>query len=116
MTWVSVPAATGSSTIDMTATTASDPSGVQYYFDETSGNPGYKQIRSAAYLKNDFISQLLIFKLHHFLIIIFDVFYINSQINMCLAEELRKNKSLNVQGDFGTIIEVGRIELCFLGV
>jgi hypothetical protein len=35
---------------------------------------------------------------------------------MCLAEELRKNKSLNVQGDFGTIIEVGRIELCFLGV
>ena len=40
MTWATLPHATGSSSIDMTATTASDPSGVQYYFDETSGNPG----------------------------------------------------------------------------
>jgi hypothetical protein len=40
MTWASVPAAASSSQIDMTATTASDPSGVQYSFDETSGNPG----------------------------------------------------------------------------
>jgi len=29
-----------SSAISMTATTGSDPSGVQYSFDETSGNPG----------------------------------------------------------------------------
>jgi hypothetical protein len=29
-----------STTIVMTATTASDPSGVEYYFDETTGNPG----------------------------------------------------------------------------
>ena len=28
------------SSITMTATTASDPSGVEYFFDETSGNPG----------------------------------------------------------------------------
>jgi len=40
MTWATVPYATGSSSIAMTATTATDPSGVQYYFDETSGNPG----------------------------------------------------------------------------
>jgi hypothetical protein len=40
MTWASVPAATGYSAITMTATTATDPSGVEYYFDETSGNPG----------------------------------------------------------------------------
>ena len=40
MTWSSVPNATGESTITMTATTASDPSGVEYNFDETSGNPG----------------------------------------------------------------------------
>ena len=40
MTWASVPAAASSSQIDMTATTASDPSGVEYSFDETSGNPG----------------------------------------------------------------------------
>ena len=40
MTWSSVPAADSSSAISMTATTATDPSGVSYYFDETSGNPG----------------------------------------------------------------------------
>jgi autotransporter-associated beta strand protein len=40
MTWASVPAATGTNSITMTATTATDASGVQYYFDETSGNPG----------------------------------------------------------------------------
>ena len=32
MTWASAPQATGSSSISMTATTASDPSGVEYYF------------------------------------------------------------------------------------
>jgi hypothetical protein len=40
MTWASVPAADSDTAISMTATTASDPSGVEYYFDETSGNPG----------------------------------------------------------------------------
>ena len=40
MSWASVPTAVNSSSITMTATTASDPSGVEYYFDETSGNPG----------------------------------------------------------------------------
>jgi hypothetical protein len=40
MTWATVPYATGSDSITMVATTASDPSGVQYYFDEISGNPG----------------------------------------------------------------------------
>ncbi|MHC5061543.1 MAG: choice-of-anchor K domain-containing protein, partial [Planctomycetota bacterium] len=40
MTWESTPAASRSDIISMTATTASDPSGVQYSFDETSGNPG----------------------------------------------------------------------------
>jgi hypothetical protein len=40
-TWASAPSADSSSAISMTATTGSDPSGpVQYYFDETSGNPG----------------------------------------------------------------------------
>jgi hypothetical protein len=28
----------------------------------------------------------------------------------------RKRKSLTVQGDFGKIVEVGRTELCLLGV
>jgi hypothetical protein len=40
MTWASVPAAGGMDNISMTATTATDPSGVQYFFDETSDNPG----------------------------------------------------------------------------
>ncbi|MFK7909861.1 MAG: sialate O-acetylesterase [Akkermansiaceae bacterium] len=40
MTWASSPAATGSTSITMTATTAIDLSGVEYFFDETSGNPG----------------------------------------------------------------------------
>jgi hypothetical protein len=40
MTWATVPYATGSSSIAMVATTATDASGVEYYFDETSGNPG----------------------------------------------------------------------------
>jgi hypothetical protein len=39
-TWVSVPAATSENSIAMTATTGSDPSGVQYSFDETTGGPG----------------------------------------------------------------------------
>ncbi|MCK4959147.1 MAG: hypothetical protein KAT00_07095, partial [Planctomycetes bacterium] len=32
MTWLTVPYATGTSSISMTATTASDPSGIEYYF------------------------------------------------------------------------------------
>ena len=40
MTWATVPYATGSSSIAMIATTASDASGVEYFFDETSGNTG----------------------------------------------------------------------------
>ena len=39
-TWSQVPTADSSSSITMTATTASDPHGVEYYFDETTGNPG----------------------------------------------------------------------------
>ncbi|MHC4647235.1 MAG: fibronectin type III domain-containing protein, partial [Planctomycetota bacterium] len=40
-TFASPPAAVSSTEITMTATTGSDPSGpVEYYFDETSGNPG----------------------------------------------------------------------------
>ena len=39
-TWSTEPYATGENSISMVATTASDPSGVQYYFDEISGNPG----------------------------------------------------------------------------
>ncbi|MGD8835833.1 MAG: fibronectin type III domain-containing protein, partial [Desulfobacteraceae bacterium] len=40
-TWASPPAETGTDTITMTATTGSDASGpVEYYFGETSGNPG----------------------------------------------------------------------------
>ena len=38
MTWKIEPYATGSTSISMTATTASDASGVEYYFDETTGN------------------------------------------------------------------------------
>ena len=37
MTWASVPAAIGSSSITMTATTATDSSGVEYYFTCTTG-------------------------------------------------------------------------------
>ncbi|UCF42573.1 MAG: DUF362 domain-containing protein, partial [Planctomycetota bacterium] len=40
MTWASEPNAIASDKITMTATTATDESGVEYYFDETSGNPG----------------------------------------------------------------------------
>ena len=36
MTWATVPYATGSSSISMTATTATDSSGVEYYFDCTT--------------------------------------------------------------------------------
>ncbi|MDH4203628.1 MAG: putative glycoside hydrolase [Phycisphaerae bacterium] len=40
-TWASAPSADSSSAISMTATTGSDATGpVEYYFDETSGNPG----------------------------------------------------------------------------
>ncbi|HIJ67237.1 MAG TPA: hypothetical protein HPP87_09655, partial [Planctomycetes bacterium] len=39
-TWASNPAATSPYTIEMTATTATDPSGVQYFFDETTGHSG----------------------------------------------------------------------------
>ncbi len=37
MTWATLPYATGSASISMTATTASDPSGVEYYFECTAG-------------------------------------------------------------------------------
>jgi hypothetical protein len=40
MTWATVPYATGSTSVSMTATTATDDSGVEYYFDEISNNPG----------------------------------------------------------------------------
>jgi autotransporter-associated beta strand protein len=40
MSFVTPPVATSTSAITMTATTASDANGVQYFFDETSGNPG----------------------------------------------------------------------------
>ena len=39
-TWQTEPYATGPTSIRMVATTANDPSGVEYYFQETSGNPG----------------------------------------------------------------------------
>ncbi|MBT7068124.1 MAG: hypothetical protein HN919_17645, partial [Verrucomicrobia bacterium] len=40
MTFAVPPYATGQNSIAMTATTATDDSGVEYYFAETSGNPG----------------------------------------------------------------------------
>ncbi|MHC4069236.1 MAG: hypothetical protein ACYS18_09300 [Planctomycetota bacterium] len=40
MEWQAPPSAQGGTSITMTAVEATDPSGVQYYFDETSGNPG----------------------------------------------------------------------------
>ncbi|MFK7910536.1 MAG: sialate O-acetylesterase [Akkermansiaceae bacterium] len=40
LTWETVPKAAGDSQITMTATTAMDPGGVEYYFEERSGNPG----------------------------------------------------------------------------
>jgi hypothetical protein len=43
-TWATVPYATGSTSISMTATTASDPSGVQYYFDCTAGAGGHDSV------------------------------------------------------------------------
>ena len=39
-TWSTVPHATSENSISMVATAASDPSGVEYYFKETSGNSG----------------------------------------------------------------------------
>lgn len=40
MTFATAPYASGATSISMTATTAIDSSGVEYYFAETSGNPG----------------------------------------------------------------------------
>jgi hypothetical protein len=40
MTWLIVPVAFPGNEIVMTATTAADASGVEYYFDETTGGPG----------------------------------------------------------------------------
>jgi hypothetical protein len=37
LTWATLPHATGSTSISMTATTATDPSGVEYYFECTAG-------------------------------------------------------------------------------
>ena len=39
-TWAAQPFGTGATSIRMEATVATDPSGVEYFFDETSGNPG----------------------------------------------------------------------------
>ncbi|MGM0488578.1 MAG: choice-of-anchor D domain-containing protein [Planctomycetota bacterium] len=39
-TWHTEPYATGSTSVRMIATTADDPSGVEYYFEETTGNAG----------------------------------------------------------------------------
>jgi hypothetical protein len=39
-TWSQLPTATSASSITMTAITASDPSGVEYFFEETTGNSG----------------------------------------------------------------------------
>ncbi|MEM9236130.1 MAG: fibronectin type III domain-containing protein, partial [Verrucomicrobiota bacterium] len=40
MTWISPPVPQGASSAAMAATPANDPWGVEYYFEETSGNPG----------------------------------------------------------------------------
>jgi hypothetical protein len=40
MGWALYPSAVATTAITMTAVTASDSSGVEYFFDETSGNPG----------------------------------------------------------------------------
>jgi hypothetical protein len=40
MTWFAVPRAIDGNEIVMTATTAADASGLEYYFDETTGGPG----------------------------------------------------------------------------
>jgi hypothetical protein len=40
MAFATAPFVTGGSSIEMIAATASDESGVEYYFEETSGNPG----------------------------------------------------------------------------
>ncbi len=40
LTWATPPTASGMHTVTMTATTAADPNGVEYFFDETSGKPG----------------------------------------------------------------------------
>ena len=40
MTFANAPSASSETSIAMEATTASDDAGVEYYFDETSGNPG----------------------------------------------------------------------------
>ena len=39
-TWAATPYATGAGSVSMVATPATDVSGVEYYFHETSGNPG----------------------------------------------------------------------------
>jgi len=40
MTWESVPAGAGEVSVSMQATTATDPSGVEYFFEETTGRSG----------------------------------------------------------------------------
>ena len=40
LTWSTAPHTVGTDSVEMTATAATDPNGVEYYFDETSGNPG----------------------------------------------------------------------------
>ncbi|MHC4799624.1 MAG: CotH kinase family protein, partial [Planctomycetota bacterium] len=56
-TWASPPAATSPYTIEMTATTATDPSGVQYFFDETtSGSTHDSDWQSSSYYPDSSLS------------------------------------------------------------
>jgi len=56
MTWLNVPAAAGSSSITMTATTASDASGVEYFLDITSSHSvGTQKLTSGNKIFNSYI-------------------------------------------------------------
>ncbi|GAG19105.1 unnamed protein product, partial [marine sediment metagenome] len=52
LTWAAVPHSTGTSSISMTATTASDPAGVKYYFECTAG-PGHNSAWRTTTTYND---------------------------------------------------------------
>ncbi len=57
MTWSSKPASTGTSSIDMTATTASDDSGVQYYFECTTSGGHDSGWQSSTYYEDTGLSE-----------------------------------------------------------
>ncbi len=57
MTWSSKPASTGTSSISMTATTASDVSGVQYYFECTAGGGNDSGWQSSASYEDTGLSE-----------------------------------------------------------